>query len=223
MTPTAEAGDKATCPACGPWPLSPPLSKLVNKELRQQGQSDTSAQGHEGAPRPTWLPVRICLQGRASPASGSTCSLQPQAWEAETQLGAPDCRTGAPAVATTPAPPPRSCPQGWLARDTCKSRSSRTRDICTSSGLQQGHPGSPKARGALPVALAADSTNPGRTPTEGHWPPLQPQRACAPGCSCVPGNREPALAQAIQLQPYRLQHGVNSSPAKWSPSRVSFG
>ena len=66
------------------------------------------------------------------------------------------------------------CPQGWLARDTHEGRSSRTRDVCTSSGLQQGHPGSPKARGAVPVALAADSTPPGRTPTEGPWPPLQP-------------------------------------------------
>lgn len=114
MTPTAEAGDKATCPACGPWPLSPPLSKLVNKELRQQGQSDTSAQGHEGAPRPTWLPVRICLQGRASPASGSTCSLQPQAWEAETQLGTPECRRcpsrGYHSCAPSSAPAPRA---GW--------------------------------------------------------------------------------------------------------------
>lgn len=32
------------------------------------------------------------------------------------------------------------CPQGWLARDTREGRSSHTRDVCTSSGLQQGHP-----------------------------------------------------------------------------------
>ena len=65
MTPTAQVGDKMTCPARDPWPLSPPLSKLVNKELWQQGRSDTSAQGRGGAPRLTWLPVRDLSAGQS--------------------------------------------------------------------------------------------------------------------------------------------------------------
>jgi len=38
VTPTAEAGDKTTCPARDPWPLSPPRSKLSPKSC---GSKDT--------------------------------------------------------------------------------------------------------------------------------------------------------------------------------------
>lgn len=55
-----------------------------------------------------------------------------------------------------------------------------------------------------------------------------------PDCLCSPSSPGPQtapacpgtvsqLAQALQLQAYVLHRGVNSSPGKWSLSRVSSG
>ena len=183
VTPTAEAGDKTTCPERDPWPLSPPRSKLSNKELWQQGHTDTPAQGRKARQGRPGLLSGICLQGRASPASDSTYFLQLRTWEAATQLGAPERRMvpwpWLPLPAPSPRPlPPHQVPQGWLARDTREGRSACTRDDGTNSGLRQGtltlsvplstQPAHSKPGGALPVALPTQTAHtPGLTPTQG--------------------------------------------------------
>lgn len=82
------SGDKVTCPVRDPWPLSPPRSKLASRELWQQGRADTSAQGREGAPRPTWFRIRDLSAGQGfssirphviSSSSGS--GKQQRSWE----------------------------------------------------------------------------------------------------------------------------------------------
>lgn len=113
VTPTAEAGDKTTCPARDPWPLSPPRSKLANKELWRQGQADASAQGREGAPRPTWFPVRDLSAGQSFSSIRQHVFSQAPDLGSSNAAGSPRAPDSTPALATTscalssaPAPTP---------------------------------------------------------------------------------------------------------------------